>query len=141
MNLKRILMGGLLAGVFINVSEGILNAGILMDEYEAAMTRYGLAEPDWALAGYLFGGFVFGLTVAWLYAAIRPRFGPGWRTGAVAGAALWVVGYAVPTLWFAGVGLTFGTGPTTLALIWGLAEMAVAGVIAGWVYRESAAPA
>lgn len=141
MNGKRMLLGGLLAGVFLNVSEGILNAGILMDDYQALMNTYGLSEASWAMAGYVLGTFAFGFVLAWLYAAIRPRFGPGPKTGAIAGAAVWVVGYAVPAVWFGAWGLTLGMGATVLALAWGLAELAVAGMIAGAVYQESSAPA
>jgi len=136
MNVKRILLGGLLAGVFINIGEGILNGVILMDEYQALMEQHGLAETSWAMAGYLVGGFLFGFVVAWLYAAIRPRFGGGWKTGARAAVPVWVVGCVVPTLWFGGVGLALGTGNTILVLVWALVELVVAGVIAGWLYRE-----
>jgi hypothetical protein len=30
--------------------------------------------------------------IMWLYAAIRPRYGPGPKTAAVAGFALWFIG-------------------------------------------------
>lgn len=139
MNTTRIALGGLLAGVLVNVSEGILNAGILMDDYQGLMERYGMTEASWAMVGYVAGGFVFGFAVAWLYAAIRPRFGPGWRTAVMAGFVLWLVGYVVPTIWFTAVGLDVGAGATTLALAWGLVEMALAGMVAGWLYREGEA--
>lgn len=141
MNAMRVLLGGLLAGVFINISEAVLNAGILMDQYQAAMEMHGLTEPSWAMAGYIVSGFVLGLVLAWEYAAIRPRLGPGWRTGAIAGVVLWIVGYAVPTIWFLAMGLSVGAGATTLAMVWGLVELVLAGVIAGWLYREGEAPA
>lgn len=103
MNTGRILLGGLLAGVFLNITEGVLNA------------------------------------------VIRPRFGPGPMTGVKAGTAMWAIGYVVPSIWFAAMGLGLSAAMTTLALVWGLAEMALAGVIAGWMYREegeaAAAPA
>ncbi|MEJ2204615.1 MAG: hypothetical protein P8170_10930 [Gemmatimonadota bacterium] len=141
MNGKRVLLGGLLAGVFLNVSEGILNGALLMDDYQVLTQDYGLTEASWAMAGYILGAFVFGFFLAWLYAAIRPRFGPGWKTGAIAGTALWVVGYLVPGIWFGAMGLALGTGLTLLALVWGLAEMILAGIIAGWLYQEDAAAA
>lgn len=141
MNVKRVLLGGLVAGLAINVSEAVLNGLILMDDYEAMMAQYGLAEASWAIPAYVIGGFVFGLAVAWLYAAIRPRFGPGVKTGVIAGVALWVVGYMVPGAWFGAIGLTLGAGATALAVAWGLAELVVAGVIAGWLYREGAGQA
>jgi hypothetical protein len=139
MNVKRILWGGVLAGLFLNVSEGVLNAVILMDEYQALMDRYGLSEASWAMAGYILANFALGFAVAWLYAAIRPRFGAGARTGAIAGVALWVVSYAVPSVWFGAMGMALSAGSTVLAIVWGLVEMALAGTIAGWAYQEGVA--
>lgn len=136
MNTGRILLGGLLAGVSMNVTEGVLNAVILMDDYTAIMEQYGLPEASWAMVGYIGGTFVLGFAVAWLYAAIRPRFGPGPMTGVKAGMAMWVIGYAVPSIWFGAMGLALSAAMTSLALVWGLAEMSLAGVIAGWVYTE-----
>lgn len=139
MNTKRVVMGGLVAGVFVNISEAILNGGILMDEYEAMGQMYGLTEASWAMVGYILGAWVLAFVVAWLYAAIRPRFGPGPLTGIIAGSAVWVVGYGVPTIWFLALGLSYGTGATVLSLVWTIVELAVAGIIAGWLYREQAA--
>ena len=139
MNVTRILVGGLLAGVFLTISEGILNAGILMDDYQAMMEGHGLVEASWAMTGYVAGTFVFGFAVAFLYAAIRPRFGPGWQTAVIAGLPLWAVGYCVPTIWFGAMGLLAGPGATTLALVWGLVEMLIAAMIAGWLYQEGSA--
>lgn len=136
MNTKRILVGGLLAGALLTVSEGILNAVILMDDYAALMEQYGLSEASWAMIGYIGGTFVFGFVVAWLYAAMRPRFGAGAATAVRAGTVLWVIGYAVPTVWFSASGLTLSAGLTALALAWGLVELILAGLVAGWVYRE-----
>ena len=110
MNTKRVLLGGLAAGVLLNIGEGTLNAGILMDDYTALMESTGLVEADWAMAGYIGSTFILGFAVAWLYAALRPRFGPGWSTGVQAGAFMWVVAYLVPSIWFAAMGMGLGPG-------------------------------
>lgn len=138
MNWKRVFLGGLLAGLFVNISEAILNAGILMDDYEAMGETYGFTEASWAMAGYILGAWLFAFVVAWIYAAIRPRFGPGPKTAALAGAVVWVVGYGVPTIWFLAMGLTFGAWATGLSLVWTLVELVIAGLIAGWFYVEEA---
>lgn len=137
MNGKRILLGGLVAGVFVNISEAVLNAGILMDDYEAMSESLGLTEASWAMAGYIFGALVFGFAIAWLYAAIRPRFGPGPATAVLAGIVVWVIGSGVPSIWLMAMGLTFGAGATLLAVVWTFVEMVIAGLIAGWFYREA----
>ena len=136
MNVKRMLLGGLLAGIWVNVSEAILNAGILMDDYKAMMADTGLIEADWAMVGYVVSALLTGFVVAWIYVAIRPRFGPGPATAVYAGLAVWVVGYAIPTVWFAAMGMTLSAGLTAMAVVWGLVELVIAGMIAGWVYQE-----
>lgn len=140
-NYGRVVLGGLAAGLVINVSEFILNGVILMDAYTAAMESYALTEASWAMAGYIISSFILGLVLAWLYAAIRPRFGMGWKTGVTAGLALWSGAYLVPSIWFLAMGMSYGTGVTVLSIVWGMVELAVAGMAAGWVYQEGGAAA
>src|ERR1022692_4260888 len=40
-------------------------------------------------------GFAAGIIAVWLYAAMRPRFGPGPRTAIRAGAAVWLLAHAM----------------------------------------------
>lgn len=138
-NYGRVVLGGLVAGLVINVSEFILNGVILMDDYAAAMESYNLTEASWAMGGYIGSAFILGLVVAWLYAAIRPRYGAGWKTGVTAGVVLWLGGYIVPSIWFLAMGMNYGTALTVLSLVWGLVELGLAGVVAGWLYREGGA--
>lgn len=140
-NYARVILGGLLAGLVINIGEFVLNGVILMDEYTAAMETYNLTEASWAMIGYIVSAFILGLVAAWLYAAIRPRFGAGWKTGATAGVFVWLSAYFVPSIWFMAMGMSFGAGLTIMAMLWGVVELALAGMAAGWVYREGAAPA
>ncbi len=140
-NYARVLLGGLLAGLVINISEFVLNGVILMDDYTAAMESYNLTEASWAMGGYIVSAFILGFVVAWLYAAIRPRFGAGWKTGATAGVVLWLGAIVVPSIWFLAMGMSYGTGLTVLSLVWALVELVLAGMAGGWVYREGAAAA
>lgn len=137
-NYARVLLGGLLAGLVINISEFVLNGVILMDEYTAAMETYNLTEASWAMVGYIVSAFILGFVVAWLYAAIRPRLGMGWKTGATAGVVLWLGAIVVPSIWFNAMGMSYGAGLMVLSIVWGMVELALAGVAAGWVYREGA---
>jgi hypothetical protein len=140
MNTKRILWGGLAAGVLLNVTEAILNAGILMDDYSAILEAHQLTEASWAMAGYIVSMFVMGIAVAWLYAALRPRFGAGWGTAMRAGVLLWFTTYLIPSIWMGAMGMGFGMGGTLLSLAWGLVEITLAGMLAGWIYQEADVP-
>jgi hypothetical protein len=78
----RVLAGGLLAGVVINVCEYVVNGVFLKDRWAAAMrdlhksAEYSSIE----MASFLVWGFMVGLFAVWLYAAIRPRYGAGSKT-------------------------------------------------------------
>lgn len=140
-NTTRVLLGGLAAGVLINLSEFVLWGIVLDAPYQAMMAQYGLGETSWAMTAYILGGLILGIAVAFTYAAMRPRFGPRWQTGVVAGAVIWSVGFALPMLFNSAIGLGVGAASAAVALVWGLAEMAAAGAVAGLVYQEQPAAA
>ena len=79
MNGKRVLLGGLVAGVFVNISEWILNAGILMDEYTAVVEAHGLTAASWSMAGYILGAFILAVAFLMHFASQNltplPKFG------------------------------------------------------------------
>jgi hypothetical protein len=139
MNTKRILMGGLLAAIIIAVAETLLWAGVLADVMSATRAQKRLVEASWGNTSYLATTVALGLMLAWLYAAIRPRFGPGPSTALKAGAFLWVATWLIYYLWLApsGRGLLFlKPSITALALAWELASVLLAALAVGWIYRE-----
>jgi len=78
-NMGRVLLGGLAAGVVLDASDGILNSVVLADQWTAYMQSVGKAPAFGGsqIAGFVINGFVLSIALLWLYAAIRPRFGPG----------------------------------------------------------------
>jgi pimeloyl-ACP methyl ester carboxylesterase len=81
-------------------------------------------------------GFGIGFMTVWLYAAIRPRFGPGVPTAVCASLAVWGLAYLYPNLFIIITNL-FPRGMMTVATVWGLAEVVIAGVAGAWVYTEA----
>ena len=139
MNAKRILIGGLLATIIIAIAETLLWEGVLADAMSAARAEKRLTEASWGGSSYLGTTIVLGLMLAWLYAAIRPRFGPGPLTALKAGGFLWVATWLVYYVWLApsGRGLLFlKPSMTALALAWELAGVLLAALAVGWIYRE-----
>src|SRR5467141_3887086 len=129
MNMKRVVIGGLVAGLIINISETIMNVPVLGPQMEAALKQLNLPAIGGAAIGvFVVGAFVLGLLLVWLYAAIRPRFGPGPKTAIIAGLVLWLLAYVWPSL---GNGL-MGFMPMkllTVAVLWGLAEVIFAALV------------
>jgi hypothetical protein len=144
MNTKRILVGGLLAATIIVVAEMLLYSGVLADAMAAAQAQKGVKpEASWGGTLYLVTTIPLGLLLAWLYAAIRPRFGPGPATALRAGGFLWVATWLVYYVWLTPSGpgcdnglLFLEPGLTALVLTWELAGVLLAALATGWVYRE-----
>lgn len=89
-NLGRVVLGGLLAGLVIDASEYLLNVVVLGAQMEAAMQRLNLPPVGGIAVGvFTVLGFVLGIMTIWVYAAIRrgsvPARGqlsaPGLRSG------------------------------------------------------------
>jgi hypothetical protein len=135
-NTGRVVIGGIVAGLVINVSEFILNTLVLGADMNAAMAGMNLPPMGGQAIGlFVILGFAVGIVTAWLYAAIRPRYGPGPKTALCAGAAVWFFAY-----FYSGVGMmVMGMFPTrvmAIGMIWGLAEILVASVVAAALYQE-----
>ncbi len=134
-NWNRVLLGGLLSGVIINVSEFITNGVVLSSQWEVAMKPLGRSISSGALISFAILGFVSGITVVLLYATARARFGPGAKTAILTGFVFWIIGYGLPSFGFRAVGLL----PARLLLIGtivGLAEVILASVAGAWLYKE-----
>lgn len=140
-NLNRVLLGGLAAGIVITFGEFVLWGLLLEESYQAMLAASGLAETSWAMTAYVLGSLILGAALAFTYAAMRPRFGRGWHTAVVAAAVLWLVGAALPMVWNAAIGLGVGPGPAFVALAWAAVEFALAAALAGRLYQEQRAPA
>ena len=138
-NTGRVIVGGLVAGLIINVVEFVMNMFVLAGDMKAVYEKMGMAEPGGAvIGGYVVLAFVLGLLLAWLYAAIRPRFGAGPKTAAIAALALWVGAALVPVVGW----VMMGTYPMRLAiigLVYGFVEFLIGALAAGAIYQEKAA--
>jgi hypothetical protein len=135
-NAGRVILGGLLAGLVINIGEFLLNGVILRNDWDAAMRSLG-RQPigTQAIAVFIALGFVVGIVTVWVYAAIRPRLGAGPKTAICAGLTVW----ALSSLYSAVGQLPLGIVPTRLILIvavWELVQTPIAAVAGAWLYKE-----
>ncbi len=133
----RVILGGLLAGLVINVVEYILNGLILGKTWEQALQALGKPASFSTAAIVIFNicGFLIGIAGVWLYAAIRPRYGMGSVTAIRAGIAVWVIGSLVPNLATYALHL-FPTGLMATTTIVGLVEIIVGTWAGAWLYKE-----
>lgn len=138
-NIGRVVTGGLLAGLVINVGESILNLAIIAEDAAAAMEALGL-PPIGGSAAMVFVvfGFLIGIATVWLYAAVRPRFGPGPKTALLVGVVVWALVWLWPSV---GDGMINLAPPRLLmtAVVWQLVEMALAALLGASIYKETTA--
>src|SRR5262245_38070910 len=93
-NLGRVVLGGLLAGLVLNIGESLLNAVVLASDMEAVTTARNVPQVGGsAIAGFVLMCFALGIGLVWLYAAIRPRYGAGVKTALIAGIVVWLMAF------------------------------------------------
>jgi hypothetical protein len=134
-NTKRILLGGLAAGLVSNVSGLLLAHFFLAGDVRALLERLNVQLGLGVALLHVGMRFAVGLGAVWLYAAIRPRFGPGPRTAALAGLALWLFTYVFSLLGITPYGL-YPVSTLVIAAVWGLGELQLAALVGAYLYRE-----
>jgi hypothetical protein len=135
-NTARVVIGGIVAGLVVNVSEFVVNMVVLGADMNTAMARLNLPPVDnRAIGVFVAMGFALGIATIWLYAAIRPRYSPGPKTALCAGAAVWFFAYFYPSVGSAVMGL-FPGRLMAIGVVWGLGEMLLAAVAGAYFYKE-----
>jgi hypothetical protein len=141
-NTKKVLIGGIAAGVVMNAIDFVTNTYILGErmKVESDAFKPGMADQmmqGTAMASYIIMDFILGLALVWTYAAIRPRFGPGMKTATYAAVLFWIL---------AGVFLSgyMHMGMTSTGLWWtfafiGLVNFLVAAWVGARLYSEDSA--
>jgi hypothetical protein len=80
-NVGRVVGGGLVAGLVMNVVDGVANGAILGAQWLEETKRLGVdasqAAQSRSLVGWVVFDFLCGIALVWLYASIRPRYGAG----------------------------------------------------------------
>ena len=137
MNWGSIFLGGLLWAVVYNLVNAASWFLFLKKEWTAALDALGrpFQETPAFIAFFLFATLVAGITVLWLYAAIRPRYGPGPKTAAGAGFAFWVIGSLIPTIawcWLLGFPTRLLVSDVAAVLVGSV----VGTVVGAWPYKE-----
>lgn len=135
-NNGKVVVGGLVAGLVINVSEYVLNEIVVADAQAQAFDAMGIAGPGGReIAVFVALGFVMGITMIWLYAALRASQGAGPKTAVCVGIVAWVLASVmcvVPAILTGSV----ATSPGVIGLIWTLVELPVAALAGAFLYSD-----
>ncbi len=135
-NWKRAIGGGLAAGLLYDIFEVFLAPLFTAKQYEAELNAVRHTPPS--AAGYAFficWGFVIGIVAVCVYAAVRPRFGPGPRTAARVAFVLWLISDLMPQIGQAFMGI-FSFDLMIKFTLQQLFFLLATTIFGAWVYRE-----
>ena len=140
-NTGKVIVGGLAAGLVMNVIDFVSNMYILGDRMQAEMTA--LNPALWAnmndmsrMPSYVAVDFVLGILLVWTYAAIRPRFGPGAGTAMKAGLLFWLMGSAI--FFYLTTAGMFSMGTFVFSGCLSLVNLLASAWVGGKLYSEAA---
>ncbi len=141
-NRGRVIVGGLVAGLLINIVEYVTNGVVLREAWGKAMAALNKPADLSVAAIVIFNiwGFLLGIAAVWLYTAIRPRYGAGPRTAVRAGLVTWALAVFLANL----ANYPLGVLPTRLLVITSivaLVEIVIATLVGAWLYKEEEAQA
>ena len=135
-NLGRVVLGGIVAGIIVNAFEFVLNGVLLAKQWPDLMASINRPVLDvHAIIHFNILGFAMGLVAVWTYAAIRPRFGAGPETAVYAALLTWVTGYVFVDITPTIMGV-FPMSMTWMLIGVGLVEIVVATLVGAWLYKE-----
>ena len=137
-NMQKVIIGGLIAGVVLNVVDTVVFGVVLKNQMAAAMAALNKpAMTNAQIPWFVFLDFVCGVFLVWLYAAIRPRFGAGPGTAVKAGIAAWFAIGLLNALFMWPQAL-MPHNLTIITLVIYLVEAPVAAVVGARFYTEEA---
>ena len=138
-NMGRVILGGIVAGIVADVLGTIVDGMILAPQWAEGMKALG--RPDFSvnqIIAFNIIGLAYGILAIWVYAAIRPRYGAGPKAAVAAGMAVWVAGVLLPNAGFMGAAGLFSTNLTAMTTAAGVVEWALAAVAGAALYKEGA---
>lgn len=136
---SHVILGGLAAGVVINVCEYLLNGVLLAQSWADAMRALNRPEqfsPSQVVAFNLWG-FLMGIGAVWLYASVRDHYGPGVRTAIYTGLAVWAIGYAFGAIPSVAMKM-FPPSLVAYGVLVGIVEILAGTVLGAWIYHPQA---
>ena len=142
-NTSKVVVAGIAAGIVMVVLDFVVQM-LLGARMTAEMNAFqpGLGDSMSTMGGNIMIGYivmdlVIGMLLAYTYAAIRPRFGPGPKTAIIAAMMFWIFGTIVSANY-----LVIGMMSRSLWLTFGLIYLVcliIASFVAGALYKEETA--
>jgi hypothetical protein len=135
-NLGRVLLGGIVAGIVANAGDYVINTYLLAEDMSRMASRLGLDQSamDASMPTWIVIDFLYGFLLVFAYAAMRPRFGAGPKTAVIAGVTLFLA-VAVVLAGFQAIGV-FAQDTFVKNVVFSLVVTIAASLAGGAVYKE-----
>lgn len=136
-NFGRVLLAGLIAGAVLTIGEYLLNDVVLGSQMKDYFARHNFPNPPGSfMVIAICATVVLGIVMVFVYAMIRPRFGPGPKTAVIAAIIVWFLVFLYNNV----IGAALGFVPTNMFAIafgWELVEYLIAALIGAALYKEA----
>jgi hypothetical protein len=136
-NLGRVILGGIAAGIVSDALGYLVDGVLLAHRWADGMARLGhleFSQNMWISFDLL--GIIGGIVMIWIYAAIRPRLGAGMKTAIYAGVVVWILGTLLPNVTFMCVAGLFSRHLTLYTTAGGLVEVVAGAIVGAAIYKE-----
>lgn len=133
-NVGKVIVGGIVAGIVMNVFDYVINNVLMKGQFDAVMAARNIDPGAMNLATMIALDFAMGLLVVFTYAAIRTRFGAGPKTAIVAGLLVAMIAN-VQAAYFVGVGF-FGWDVYMPSAALATANIVISALVGGALYNE-----
>ncbi|HEU4407532.1 MAG TPA: hypothetical protein VFS43_19860 [Polyangiaceae bacterium] len=129
------LVGGLAAGVVVNIGEFALNGLILQETWDEAMRSLGRPPVAGASIAWLaLMSLALGVVTVWVYAILRPSSRTGREATVRAAFLCWLLAYVFGFGWSAALGV-FSAAIYWATLPWSFLELLLGALAGVWLYR------
>jgi hypothetical protein len=136
-NWARVVVCGLFTGavtiIFGAVIFTLWGKGLAGDRLPVGHP-FAMLHAGWPVYLIIAINLVLGITAIWIYAAIRPRYGAGPKTAALAGFAVWLI-LCLDDVFFLALGM-LPASAMLAPLAGALLGIIIATELGAWLYRE-----
>ena len=136
-NMGRVFLGGIVGGIVFDLLDFLIDGICLGSSWDAQMNRlvhHGVSTG--AIVGFNVLGILGGIATIWIYAAIRPRLGPGVKTAIYAGVVSWFLSSFLPNVSFMYLEGLFSKHLTLYTTAGNLFEIVIGTIVGAWLYKE-----
>jgi hypothetical protein len=143
-NFGRLFVGGLIASVLLFLSDGFLHEQVFKQYWEYLYHGLGTKPPESSHAMSLVYFFIFelgrGFLAIFIYALMRPFYGPGPMTAVLSAIVAWLAFSVTAPAEFIPLGF-YGRRLWMMVAAAQLVTSIVTNLLAAWIYRDPATTA